>query len=71
MLQNADADRNGSAFLSLAAFAAAADTSIATVQRAIARGELASLRLGRRRLIPRSELERLLQRAEQSRGAMQ
>jgi excisionase family DNA binding protein len=40
--------------------------SLATTYRRIASGEIKSLKLGRRVLIPRTEAERLLQPQEQS-----
>ncbi|MGA7540622.1 MAG: helix-turn-helix domain-containing protein [Steroidobacteraceae bacterium] len=41
-------------------YAFATGLSISTVQRKLASGEIRSAKVGRRRLIPREELERLL-----------
>jgi excisionase family DNA binding protein len=43
--------------------------SVRTLETLIALGELKSVRVGRRRLIPRAELERFVRRDHQTRAA--
>lgn len=54
----------GQAAVSRKQFARLLGVSVDSVIRGIARGDIKSIRFGRRVLIPRSELERLLQGAK-------